>query len=263
MRTIAITGGKGGVGKTSIASGLGIALSQAGKRTVLFDADLALANLDVVLGLRSEFNLQHVINEEKTLMEILHHGPDGVWVATGTSGVSSIASTGPKKLKKFFTQVFAIEADTDYLIFDTGSGIDRRVMSFLKASDEVVVVITPDAASLTDGYATIKSALRGNKSASIQVVVNMVESDVEAFKTFSTLSTITKQFLKSEISYLGAIYSDPVAAKCIRNRKPFVIAEPNCVASKNIKSLDKKILSWEPNEVRSFSERIAAIYEVA
>ncbi len=263
MRTIAITGGKGGVGKTSIASGLGIALSQAGKRTVLFDADLALANLDVVLGFRSEFNLQHVINEEKTLMEILHHGPGGVWIATGTSGVGSIASAGPKKLKKFFTQVFAIEADTDYLIFDTGSGIDRRIMAFLKASDDVVVVITPDAASLTDGYATIKSALRGKKSANIHVIVNMVDSDVEAYKTFSALSTIVKKFLKSDIAYLGAIFSDPIAAKCIRTRKPFVIAEPSCVASKNIKSLAKKILSWEPNEGRSFSERIAALYDVA
>jgi flagellar biosynthesis protein FlhG len=263
MRTISITGGKGGVGKTSIASGLGIALSQAGHRTVLFDADLALANLDVVLGFRSEFNLQHVINEERTLKEILHDGPGGVKVVTGASGVAGLASAGPKKLMKFFSQVFAIEADTDYLIFDTGSGIDRRIMSFLKASDDIIVVITPDAASLTDGYATIKTAFRGNKGARIHVIVNMVDSDVEAYKTFSTLSTIVKQFLKAEIEFLGAVFSDPIAAKCIRTRKPFMIAAPNCAASKNLLAVSEKVVSWTPNEERSFSDRISAIYDVA
>lgn len=263
MRAIAVTGGKGGVGKTSISTGIAIALAQKGHKTVLFDADLALANVDVVLGLRSEFTLQHVVNDEKTLREILHEGPGGVKVATGASGVAGLISAGPKKLKKFFTQVFAIENETDYLIFDTGSGIDRRILAFLKAADDSVVVITPDAASLTDGYATIKSLFRANKDASIHVAVNMVDSEMEADRTFNALATITKQFLKKEIGYLGAIRRDPIAATCIRNRKPFVLAEPKANASMDVKRMAQTIVGWGAAPTRNFSERILDLYEAA
>jgi len=263
MRTIAIAGGKGGVGKTTISTGLAIALAQKGHKTVLFDADLALANVDVVLGLRSEFTLQHVINDEKTLREILHDGPGGIMVATGASGVAGLVSAGPKKLKKFFTQVFAIENETDYLIFDTGSGIDRRILAFSKASDDAIVVITPDAASLTDGYATIKSMFRAKHDAHIHVLVNMVDSEVEAERTFNAMATIVHKFLKKEISYFGSMKRDPAAARCVRSRQPFVLAEPKCSASLDIKRLAKEIENWGSAPERQFSERILDLYDAA
>lgn len=263
MRAIAITGGKGGVGKTTLSSGIAIALAQEGASTVLFDADLALANLDVVLGLRSEFTLQHVVNDEKTLREILHDGPGGVKVATGASGVGALMSAGPKRLRKFFTQVFAIEDETDFLIFDTGSGIDRRVMAFLKAADDVIVVITPDPTSLTDGYATIKQLHRTQKDASIHVVVNMADNEKEASAAFNALQTIVKQFLKREVGFLGFVPRDASAARLIRQRKPYLLGEPNGPASRSTAEIARKVKAWGANPSKPLSARILEEPQVA
>lgn len=263
MRAIAVTGGKGGVGKTTLASGIAIGLAQEGASTVIFDADLALANLDVVLGLRSEFTLQHVVNDEKTLREILHEGPAGVRVATGASGVGALMNAGPKRLRKFFAQVFAIEDETDFLIFDTGSGIDRRVMAFLKAADDVIVVITPDPTSLTDGYATIKQLHRTQKDASIYVVVNMVDNEKEATAAFNALQTIVKQFLKREVQFLGFVPRDASAAKLIRQRKPYILEEPNGPAGRGTIEITRKIRAWGAKPSKPLSARILDDLKVA
>lgn len=263
MRAIAVTGGKGGVGKTSFSTALAMALAEKGARTILFDADLALANVDVVLGIQSEWNLQHVLNDEKTLREIVHPGPGGIQVITGASGVSTLVNAGPKRLKKFFSQLYALESDADTIIFDTGSGIDRKVMSFLKVADEVVVVVTPDAASMTDGYATIKQLVKTHKGSKICVVVNMVDSEREAQKAFDALQAISEKFLKAELTYVGCIRADTTAAKCIRRRIPFFVQEPDCKASTDIRAIAENMAGFTHTNEISFAERVQLAFAPA
>ncbi|HTQ10448.1 MAG TPA: P-loop NTPase, partial [Fimbriimonadaceae bacterium] len=160
MHRIAITSGKGGVGKTNLAANLGIALSQLGSRTILFDADLQLANVDVALGIQPQFTLQHVVSGERSLSDAVSAGPGGLKVVAGGSAISTLMAAGPKRMGMFFDQLETLSLEADFLLFDTSAGLDNRVVAFWKASDEILVVTTPDPTSVTDAYATIKVAAR-------------------------------------------------------------------------------------------------------
>ncbi len=263
MRVLAVSGGKGGVGKTSLSVAISMALAEKGKRVVLFDADLALANIDVMLGLKPEFNLQHVLNDEKTVREVMHEGPGGIKIVSGASAVSSLMNAGPKRLAKFFTQIFAIESDTDYLVFDTGSGIDRRVLSFLKVADEALIVSTPDPASITDAYATVKQLHRQRKDVRPYLLINMVDNDIEAQRSYKTVSSISEQFLKAELGYLGSVRRDDEASRCIRQRHAILSDAPNCAAAHDVRAIAETILNFDSQPAKSFSERIAEQYLVA
>ncbi|MBX3118403.1 MAG: P-loop NTPase [Fimbriimonadaceae bacterium] len=263
MRVLAVTGGKGGVGKTTLSIALAMALAEKGKRVVLFDADLALANIDVMLGLKPEFTLQHVLSGEKTVRETIHEGPGGIRMISGAAAVGSLMSAGPKRLAKFFTQLFAIESETDYLIFDTGSGIDRRVMAFLKVADEALVVSTPDPASVTDAYATVKMLSRQKKGVRAHVLANVVDNEIEAQRSYKTLAAITMQFLKADLNYLGFIRRDDEASRCVRQRRPFMLAAPDCLAAQDMREVAKAVLELEGLPVRSFTERIEDQYSAA
>lgn len=263
MRVLGVSGGKGGVGKTSLSIALAMGLAEKGKKVVLFDADLALANLDVMLGLKPEFTLQHVLNDEKTIREVLHDGPGGIKIVSGASAVSSLMNTGPKRLAKFFTQLFAIESETDYLIFDTGSGIDKRIMAFLKVSDEAIIVTTPDPASITDGYATIKQLHRARKDVRPHLLVNMVDNEIEAQRSYKTIATITEQFLKSELGNLGFVRRDEEAARCVRQRRPFMLDVSHGAAAEDMRRIVNSVLEFEDRPTMAFTDRIAEQYLVA
>lgn len=255
MKAIAITGGKGGVGKTCLAAAIGSALAKAGQRTLLFDADLAMANLDIILGIQAPFTLQHVVADEKQLGEILCEGPYGLKVAVGASAVGALMTAGPKRLEKFFHQISALEDSFDYILFDTGAGVDRRVMTFLQASEDVVVVVTPDPASLVDGYATIKLLLRKNPNIPVRVVVNRVQGEFEAAQVFKALSTIVKNFLKTEVTFLGFVPDDSAVSSCIRGRKSFIVEEPGSPASQSVFGIASKIQSLESSWTGSMASR--------
>jgi len=245
MKTIAITSGKGGVGKTSLSSNLAIALVEQGERVVLFDADLQLANVDVALGIKPEFTLQHVVAEQKKLVEVLADAPGGIKVVTGGSAVTSLMSAGPKRMGTFFSQFDELAEVTDQLIFDTGAGLDNRVTRFITMSDEIVLVTTPDPTAVTDAYATAKTAFRKKPDAKISVIVNMVTSESEGKAVFKTLATITESFLKKELHFLGSVHQDQAVASAIRSRKPLLTLAPSSQATKDIRKLAKKLLEGE------------------
>lgn len=263
MRVLAVSGGKGGVGKTTLAVALSMALAEKGKRVVLFDADLALANLDVMLGLKPEFTLQHVLTGEKTVREILHEGPGGIQIISGASAVGGLMSAGPKKLAKFFTQLFAIESDTDYLIFDTGSGIDRRVMAFLKIADEALIVTTPDPASVTDAYATLKQLARQKKAVRPYLLTNLVDNEIEAQRAYKTLASVCEQFLKSSLHCLGFVHRDEEASRCVRQRRPLMSDAANSAAANDVRRVAGSVLEFESVPERSFAERVGDQYSAA
>jgi len=251
MKSLAITSGKGGVGKTSLATNLGISLASAGNQVVLFDADLQLANVDIALGLQPEFNLQHVVAGEKTLREALTVAPAGLRVMTGGSAIPALVSAGPKRMAMFFDQLDDLAKDTDFLIFDTGAGLDNRVVRFVLMADEVLVVTTPDPTAVTDAYAMVKTIFRKKPEASISVAVNMVASEAEARAVFSTLANITESFLKKPISFAGSVRQDPTAAQATRSRKSFVISSKACPASEDVKRLAQAVAvdRWEPTHL--------------
>lgn len=236
MLTLAISSGKGGVGKTTVACNLAAALQQSGQQVVLFDADLQLANLDIVLGVEPAFNLQHVVAGDKTLQEIIVDGPSGVRAVTGASAVPCLMHAGPKRMATFLSQLADLEKSTDVLIFDTAAGLDNKVMTFMKLAQEVIVVVTPDPTSVTDAYATIKTVNRRVKGARVRVLFNLA-TEAEAQALFDTLEEICWKFLGKQIEFLGNINYDRNAHLASRKRQLYVLAQPESKASKDVRAL--------------------------
>lgn len=242
MRTYAVTSGKGGVGKTNISANLAIALAKRGKRVVVFDADIGLANLDVMLGTKAEWTLQHVVAGQKRLGEVLTPGPGGIKFVAGGSGIESMMSLSGPRAESLIAELNELENCCDILIFDTGAGIDENVMTFLTAADEVLLVATPDPASLTDGYATAKAALMRKPDASIKIVMNMVDDEQQARLVFARLSSISQQFLGNPLKFGGHVRMDPKAVPYIRQRRPYFLADPNLNASRDLDRVAAAIL---------------------
>lgn len=243
MRTITITSGKGGVGKTTLACNLAVSLSQLGQSVVLFDADLQLANVDVALGISCPHNLQHVVAGEKTLSEIIAPGPGGIHVITGGSAIPSLMSAGPKKLGIFIEQMGDLSQAHDVILFDTGAGLDSRGITFMKLSQELILVTTPDPTSVTDAYATIKTAYRRMKDPVIRVVVNQASGEREGKMVFDALQSITESFLGKELHYLATVRQDFQAAQSIRKRRPVVLSAPNSWSGQDFKDLARVLRS--------------------
>lgn len=237
MKTIAIASGKGGVGKTTLTANLGIALAQAGQRVVLFDGDLGLANLDIVLGLKSDVTVHHVVEGIISIPEAAVQGPAGIRVVNGCSGVACMLRLSRKRLEALLLQTADFESTTDILVFDTASGADARVMTFLTASDEVVLVTTPDPTSVVDCYSTAKVLFRHKKDAAVSIVVNMAEDAIQAQKAFETLESSTTRFLHKSVGYLGCVRKDAKAAEIARSRRSFVLASSHLAASHDIKTI--------------------------
>lgn len=240
MLTIALTSGKGGVGKTSTAANLALALQKNGWRTSIFDADLQLANLDILMGLDPEFNLQHVVAGEKSLREIRVQGPGGVTAFTGASAIPSLMSAGPKRMGTFLGQLADLEHDTDVLLFDTSAGLDNRVMTFLKLSDHTIIVVTPDPTSMTDAYATIKTLNRRHKGARVKILFNMCSED-QARSLFSTLEQVAWNYLKMQVEYLGHIRQDNAVIRATRKRKLYSLESPDSAAAQDIAKVAKAL----------------------
>jgi flagellar biosynthesis protein FlhG len=236
-----VTSGKGGVGKTAISVNLSIALCQLGARTVLFDADLQLANIDIQLGLAPEFTLSDVVNERKRLRDILAEGPGGVRVAAGGSAVSVLMNAGPKRMGRFIGQFGDLAKDTDVIVFDTAAGLDNRVLTFLKLAQEVILVATPDPTSVMDAYATAKVALRRCPGVRIRLLVNMASSLEEGERVHRTMQTIAQNYLNTSFDYLGAVRFDPAAAAAIRRRQPVLLASPDCMAATDLMAIASRI----------------------
>lgn len=241
MKTLAITSGKGGTGKTCIAANLGVALRSEGHRVVIFDADLQLANLDVALGVRPEYTIQHVVNEEKTLREVLCPGPQGIRVACGGSAIPSLMSAGPKRMATFLGQIDELASDTDFLIFDTGGGLDNRVMTFLRVARRALVVTTPDPTSVTDAYALVKVASKKAPTTEVCLFVNMVSNVAEAEAVHAALDRTAKAHLGLGIPVLGYMHADHEVTVATRQRRPFFEAGAKLRPSREVAALAASI----------------------
>lgn len=252
MRTVSIASGKGGVGKTCTAVNLAIALAKQGKRVCVFDADLQLANVDIMVGARSEFNLQHVIAGEKTLREIMVKGPSGISIVTGGSGVTQLMHAGPKRMATFFSQIDGLAEDFDILIYDTAAGLDNRVFAFLTRSDETLVVTTPEPTSLTDAYALIKVLAKRHPEAVVRVLINRVTGEHEARALFDVLKTTAQNFLDVDILYGGYIRQDAAFVEAMKKRKAMMEVYPSCRAATDFENVAREF------SIPVYGRRVAA-----
>ena len=258
-RVIAVTSGKGGVGKTNFSVNLGIALSKQGKRVLLVDADLGLANVDMVMGIVPKFHLGHVISGQKSIREVIVEGPAGLKVVASGSGDYRLANLSERSLESCLQRLNEIEDDIDIMLIDTGAGISRNVLKFVLAAGEVVVITTPEPTAITDAYGVIKVIASSDKETPIWVVVNMVKDEVEGQQVVDRLSTVSQRFLGINLANIGFITWDAVVSKAVKQQQPFIIGHPRSCATRDILQIAQNILQrTETNNIgaRTFFERL-------
>jgi len=234
---IAITSGKGGVGKSNIAVNLAIKLAGAGKSVVLLDADLGLANADVLCNVDLPSNLSHVIARKKDLSEVMVKGPGGFKLIGGASGLARMADLTDFDRQRLVTALAALEREVDLILIDTGAGISPNVLSFTRAADHVLVVTTPEPTAITDAYAVIKVVSRDLANRQISLLVNQSRSIAEGRAVYERISKVAKQFLGVSLLDAGSVADDECVPTAVRRRLPFVIGSPRCPASQGVSAL--------------------------
>jgi flagellar biosynthesis protein FlhG len=241
VRVVAVTGGKGGVGKTNVSVNLGIALAELGRSVMLLDADLGLANVDVVLGLHPEYDLSHVLRGERGLDEIILTGPEGLRVVPGASGIREMAALSAAQHAGLIHAFSDVGNDVDTLIIDTAAGISDSVVSFSRAAQEVIVVVCDEPASITDAYALIKLLSREHGMSRFQLLANMVHSVQEIHDLYNKLCRVTDRYLDVMLSLAGGIPFDETLKKAVRGQRAVVQAYPRSRVSQAFRNLAKKV----------------------
>lgn len=231
-RIVTITSGKGGVGKSNVAVNLAARLAQMGRRVVLLDADLGMANADVLCNLPPGRNLAHVMAGRQTLAEAMVDAPGGFSLIPGASGLAQIAAMGRRQRADLMRQVHELEADADLILIDTGAGVSPNVLSFAVGADQILVVTTPEPTAVTDAYAVIKSISRQSDSPrDVRLLVNMVRGGNEGRLVYNRLDAACRRFLQLHVSYAGHVEQDPRVQRAVRLQRPFVLESPGCPAS--------------------------------
>jgi len=245
-RIIAITSGKGGVGKTNIAVNMAIAYAQLGKKVILIDGDLGMANVNVLLNVVPKYNLLQVINKQKKMSEIILDTEFGIKFIAGANGFSKIANLSVEELE-YFAKQFSSLGNADIIIIDTGAGIANNVLQFVAAADEVYVVTTPEPTAITDAYGIIKIITTElmDKEINIQLLVNKVHSADEGKRISDRIINIVAQFLNYKVNYVGFIYEDPVIQSSVIRQKPFIVINPTSKPSTCIKHIVGRIEKTE------------------
>jgi flagellar biosynthesis protein FlhG len=244
VRVIAITSGKGGVGKTNVSVNLAVALSDAGKRVMLLDADLGLANVDVLLGLRPDSNLSHVIDGKRTLEEVIVKGPSDILVVPASSGVKRLAELSVMENAGLIRAFSELNHDVDTLIIDTAAGINESVTSFSRAAQEVVVVVCDEPASITDAYALIKVLNTEYGIQHFRVLANQAHSAQEGRELFNKISRVTDRYLDVTLEFMGVVPHDDYLRKAVRKQRAVVQAFPRSRSAMAFKNLAQKTDKW-------------------
>jgi flagellar biosynthesis protein FlhG len=244
VRVIAVTSGKGGVGKTNVSVNLSVALSETGKNVMLLDADLGLANVDVLLGLQPKSNLSHVIDGHRTLEEVIVEGPSGIMVVPAASGVKRLAELGTMENAGLIRAFSELNHAVDTLIIDTAAGINESVTSFSRAAQEVVVVVCDEPASITDAYALIKVLSSDYAIQRFRVLANQVQSAQEGRELFNKISRVTDRYLDVTLDFMGIVPHDDYLRKAVRKQRAVVQAYPRSRSSIAFRNLAQKTDKW-------------------
>ncbi|HEY3347275.1 MAG TPA: MinD/ParA family protein [Nitrospirota bacterium] len=260
---VAVTSGKGGVGKTNIASNLAICLARGGDRVVLMDADLGLGSVDVLLGVSPAYTMQNMVEDGVPLSDVMLEGPGGIRILPAGSGALSVTGLSDERKGALLTELMKLEEDADILLLDTGAGISENVLYFCRAAGEVILVTSPEPTAVTDAYAVIKVLHQTGSRANIRVLVNNVRRPKEAQDVFESLRRVSERFLGVALDYCGMVPVDTNVPRSVVQQKAFIQAFPASPASRAIEDLAMTVVSWNGGEkgvvgIRGFWERIIA-----
>lgn len=244
VRVIAVASGKGGVGKTNVSVNLGISLSKLGNRVLLMDADMGLANVDIMLGLHTTYNLSHVLDGLKTLQEVIVEGPGGLKIIPAASGVRRMAQLTAMENAGIINAFSELNGELDVLIVDTAAGIADSVVSFCRAAQEVVVVVTDEPASITDAYALIKVLSRDYQLTRFRLLANMSKSEAHGRALYEKLARVCEQFLEVSIDYLGSVPFDHDLRDAVQKQIPVTLFKPGSESARAFRVMAQKIETW-------------------
>lgn len=240
---LAISGGKGGVGKTLTTANLGLCMARLGMRTLLIDGDFGLANLDVILNLRPQFTLDDVLCGERHLKEIIMTGPEGVRIIPSSSGVMKVPELDKLQKLMLLDQIEALDEEFDVVVIDTPAGVSKNVQYWTSSASEVIMVVTPEPTSLADCYASIKILSQMTAESSFKLIINMVKSDIEAKRIYEKISTLSDEYLQVRVEYLGYIPFDESVRASVRERVPYVQRYPFSSASQGLRDISRQIVT--------------------
>ena len=248
-RVIAVTSGKGGVGKSSVSINLAVQFARMGKKVIILDADFGLANIEVMFGVIPKYNLSDLMLNGMDIKDIITDGPEGVKFISGGSGIAKLVNLDKEQVKRLVNKLSELESMADVIIIDTGAGISASVMEFLVASPETILVTTPEPTSITDSYALMK-ALSMNESfrkneTSIKMIANRVTSEDEGRKLYEKLNIVVSRFLDINMSYLGTIPMDNNNIKAVMKQKPVSLIYPSSASSRHFVEVAEKIMNEE------------------
>jgi flagellar biosynthesis protein FlhG len=246
VRVIAITSGKGGVGKTNITANLAYFLSTMKKRVLILDADMGLANIDLILGLTPQYNLYHVLKGDKSLSETIIQGPGGIMILPASSGILEMAELSKGQKLTLLDELNDLKEELDFLLIDTAAGIAGNVMYFNSAAKEIIVVASPEPTSLTDAYALIKVLYQHHAKKRFRLLVNMVKTPAEAKAVYERLSHATDHFLNLTIEYLGYVVNDEKLTQAVRQQKALAQLYPHSPSSKCLLKVAEKLCMEQP-----------------
>ncbi|MCP5181195.1 MAG: MinD/ParA family protein [Pseudomonadales bacterium] len=267
IQVVAITGGKGGVGKTNVSVNLGVAMCRMGRRVTLLDADLGLANVDVLLGLKPRHTLKDVLDGSVALTDVIVEGPLGLKIVPAASGMQEMVRLGPQQHAGLISAFSDIAHQMDVLLIDTAAGISDEVISFLCAAQEILVVVCDEPTSITDAYALIKVLNQRYGIDRVRVVANMVRTEEEGARVFEKLQGVSERFLDVQLLHAGSVPFDDHLRRAVRKQRAVVDLYPMSKAARSLLRLAEEVDSWPIPAVASghlefFVERLVAEHRV-
>jgi len=244
VRVVAVTSGKGGVGKTNVTANLAVALAHLGRRVMVLDADLGLGNLDVLLGLTPKFSLADVLSGQRRLREVLVPGPGGITVLPAGSGFQNLTALSDHQIRELQSEMDELQEETDILLIDTGAGIGRNVTSFATMAQDIIVVAAPEPTSLTDAYALMKVLSTQYGERRFRLLVSMTRTPTDGQDVYRKLSLVAERFLHISINFLGSVPFDPRLAEAVCQQRPLVELYPQSKAAQAFLGLAHDLAEW-------------------
>lgn len=241
-RIITVSSGKGGVGKSNFTVNFALTLLAKGYKVLIFDADIGMANINVLLGATPPYSLHHLLKRERTIEEVIYRDAYGLQFIAGGSGFNDLVNLSEHDLNRFVAEVARVSHEVDFVIFDTGAGLSKETLKFILSAQETIIVTTPEPTAMTDAYAVIKMVDNLGLNIHFQLVVNRITDRQEGKQTANKLNLVAKQFLSLDIPTLGFIMDDVHVTRAVKKQVPFTIAYPNCAASKSMREVVDRYL---------------------